>query len=143
MDASLLAVVRRALAEDRTIDIVTRGARTGARRRTEIWFTAIGDDVFICGTPSLDGSPGQRRRRDWLANLKANPDFDFVLKESVAVTLPATATEVTDVEERRRVFTAPETGWYRDRAGSTERLVDDAPLVRVTFRAEASPLNLR
>lgn len=136
-----LEPVRRALAQDRTVDIVTRGARTGSRRRTEIWFTRIGDEVYICGTPSADGSPEGRQRRDWLANLIANPEFEFVLKESVVETLPATATVVRDLEERHRVFSAPETSWYRDRAGSTERLVDEAPLVKVTFREGARPLN--
>ena len=76
--------MRRALAADQTIDIVTRGARSGERRTTEIWFTRVGDEIFITGTPAGDGTPGRRRRRDWLANLTAHPEFEFVLKESVA-----------------------------------------------------------
>lgn len=133
--------MRRALAEDRTVDIVTRGARTGSIRTTEIWFTRIGEAVFICGTPSADGSPGRRQGRDWLANLNAHPQFEFVLKESLHETLPAVAEVVTDVDLRRLVFSAPETDWYRRRAGSVDRLVNDAPLVRVNFRDDAAPLN--
>ncbi len=91
MDPTRLDALRRALAEDQTIDIVTRGARSGERRTTEIWFTRVGDEIFITGTPAGDGTPGARRKRDWLANLTAHPEFEFVLKESVHETLPAHA----------------------------------------------------
>ena len=141
MDAMRLDDVRRALASDQTIDIVTRGAKTGEWRTTEIWFTKIGDEIFITGTPAGDGTPAARRPRDWLANLKAHPDFEFVLKESVQETLAATATEVTDRDERTRVFSAPETRWYREAIGSLDRMVDDAPLVRITFTGDATELN--
>ena len=83
MDPTRLDALRRALAEDQTIDIVTRGAKSGERRTTEIWFTRVGDEIFITGTPAGDGTPGARRKRDWLANLTAHPEFEFVLKESV------------------------------------------------------------
>ena len=142
MDPTELEPVRKALAADQTIDIVTRGAKSGERRTTEIWFTRVGDDIFITGTPAGDGTQGERRKRDWLANLTANPDFEFVLKESVQATLPARATVVTDREERTRVFSAPESHYYRDTTGSVERLVDEAPLVRVTFTGGASDLNV-
>ena len=141
MDHERLESARRALSTDQTIDIVTRGARTGERRTTEIWFTKVGDEIFICGTPAGDGTPAPRRRRDWLANLKAHPDFDFVLKESIEEVLPAVATVITDRDERTRIFSAPETAYYREQTGSLDRLVDEAPLVRVTFTGDASPLN--
>ncbi len=64
-----------------------------------------------------------------------------MLKESVHETLPARATVITDREERARVFSAPETAYYRESTGSLDRLVDEAPLVRVTFTGDASPLN--
>jgi hypothetical protein len=136
-----LEAVRRALARDQTIDIVTTGAQSGAKRTTEIWFTRIGDEIYITGTPAGDGTPGARRRRDWLANLKAHPEFDFVLKESASAVLPAVAIEVTDRAERERILSAPETSWYRETIGSLDRMVDDAPLVRVTFMGDASALN--
>jgi len=141
VDATRLDAVRRALAEDQTIDIVTRGARSGERRTTEIWFTRVGDDIYITGTPAGDGTTGARRRRDWLANLMAHPVFDFVLKESVDAVLPARATVVTDRDERTRVFSAPGAGYYRETTGSLDRLVDEAPLVRVSFVGDASALN--
>jgi hypothetical protein len=141
VDPADLEAARRALATDQTIDIVTRGAKTGERRVTEIWFTRIGDGVFITGTPAGDGTPGARRKRDWLANLTAHPEFEFVLKESAQATLPAVATVISDPGDRRRVFAAPEASYYRDSTGSLDRLVDEAPLVKVTFTGEAAALN--
>ena len=70
-----------------------------------------------------------------------NREFDFVLKESAQITLPARATVVTDREERTRVFSAPDSAYYRDTTGSIDRLVDEAPLVRVTFTGDAAALN--
>jgi deazaflavin-dependent oxidoreductase (nitroreductase family) len=141
MDATELDAARRALATDQTIDIVTVGAKSGQPRSTEIWFTKIGDEIFITGTPAGDGTPAPRRKRDWLANLTAHPELEFVLKESVQATLPAVATVITDREERARIFSAPETDYYRENAGSIERLVDEAPLVKITFVGDAAPLN--
>jgi len=141
VDPTKLESVRRALAADQTIDIVTTGARSGQRRTTEIWFTRVGDEIYITGTPAGDGTPSPRRPRDWLANLRAHPEFEFVLKESAQATLPAVATVITDREERARIFAAPETAYYRDNTGSLDRLVDEAPLVKVTFTGDASPLN--
>ena len=82
-----------------------------------------GGRVFITGTPG---------RRDWYANLVANPGFTFHLKESARADLPARAAPVTDPEERRRVMSAPETGWYRGQA-SMEDLVARSPMVEVHF----------
>lgn len=126
------AELRHALANDLIIDIVTTGAQTGQERVTEIWFVRIDGEIFICGTGAPNDEPGSSRPRDWLANLKANPNFVFRLKESVQADLAAVAEEVTDEPTRRRVFSAPETQWYRDNGGSVERLVKTGPLVRVT-----------
>jgi F420H(2)-dependent quinone reductase len=141
MDPTRLDALRLALADDQTIDIITTGARSGVRRTTEIWFTRVGDEIFITGTPAGDGTTGARRRRDWLANLTAHPEFEFVLKESVDAVLSAVATVITDRDERTRVFSAPEASYYRETTGSIDRLVDEAPLVKVTFTGDASPLN--
>src|ERR687893_1228364 len=88
--------VRRALAHDRTIDITTTGRSSGLPRRIETWFYRVDDQVY------LTGSPG---RRDWYANLLANPQFTFHLKQSISADLPANAVPVTDPDSRRAVFT--------------------------------------
>lgn len=79
--------IRQALASDRTIDITTTGRTSGLPRRIETWVYRVDDRFF------LTGSPG---RRDWYANLLANPDFTFHLKQSVATDLPAQAAPITD-----------------------------------------------
>lgn len=141
MDASHVEALRRALATDQTIDIVTVGAQSGLRRRTEIWFTRIGDEIYITGTPAGDGTEAPRRGRDWLANLAAHPAFEFVLKESVSAALPAVAEVITDRGVRERVFSSPEAAWYLEQTRSLARLVDEAPLVKVTFTGDAAELN--
>src|SRR5215212_3067457 len=87
--------VRSALANDRTIDITTIGRASGLPRRIETWFYRVDDQIY------LTGSPG---RRDWYANLLANPDFTFHLKQSIVADLSARATPITDREERRAIF---------------------------------------
>src|SRR5215218_1648812 len=87
--------VRQALANDRTIDITTTGRSSGQPRRIETWFYRADDQIY------LTGSPG---RRDWYANLLANPEFTFHLKQSVTADLPARATPITDSEQKRAIF---------------------------------------
>jgi hypothetical protein len=127
--------IRRALAEDLTIDIVTTGAKSGLKRRTEIWFMNIEGRIIICGTPYKSAGKGELARRDWLANLKANPEFIFCLKGSVSAELKARAVEITDTEDRRYLMSAPETKWYRDQVESIDDLVKHSPIVEVFFEA--------
>jgi hypothetical protein len=125
--------IRDALRKDRTIDIITVGAKSGLPRRIEIWFTNIKGRIIICGTPNATGEKGKYTPRDWLANLRKNPDFTFCLKESFQIELPAKAIEITDPEDRRTIMTSPETQWYRDQVDSIEELVSASPIVEVFF----------
>ena len=125
--------IEKALRTDRTIDIITVGRKSGMRRTTEIWFTNIQGRIIICGTPSSDGHPGKRRPRDWLANLKANPAFDFCFKESIQIRLPARALEITEQADRRRIMGSPETAWYRDQGFSVDELTLGSPIVEFIF----------
>jgi hypothetical protein len=125
--------IRAALEKDRTIDIVTIGAKSGLPRKIEIWFTNVNGRIIICGTPNAKGGKGPRVPRDWLANLKANPAFTFCLKESINIELPARAVEITDPDDRRRLMSAPETAWYRDQVDSIDNLVKNSPIVEVFF----------
>lgn len=125
--------IKKALKEDQTIDIITIGAKTGLPRRIEIWFTNVNGRIIICGTPDAKGGKGARTPRDWLANLKANPEFIFCLKESINAEFRARAEEIVDVEDRRYLMSAPETQWYRDQVDSIEDLVKYSPIVEVFF----------
>jgi len=135
--------IEAALRTERTIDIITVGAKTGMKRTTEIWFTNIQGRIIICGTPSADGDPGKRRPRDWLANLKAKPEFEFCLKEAFRLCLPAKARIITDPADRRQIMGAQETRWYRDQGFSVEDLVLGSPIVEVFFLGAYQYLNVR
>lgn len=112
--------IRQALETDRTIDITTTGRKSGEARRIEIWFHNLDGRIYITGMPG---------KRSWYANLLANPELTFHLKESVAADVPATAIPVTDRGERRRVL-----GAITERLsirGDLERWVNRSPLVEV------------
>jgi deazaflavin-dependent oxidoreductase (nitroreductase family) len=87
--------VKKALEQDSTIDITTTGRHSGQPRRIEIWFHNLSGRLYITGTPG---------RRDWYANMRANPAFTFHLKQSVPMDLPARARAILDEEERRQVL---------------------------------------
>ena len=87
--------ISQALEKDRTIDITTRGRKTGMDRRTEIWFHNLDGKLYITGTPGT---------RDWYANLVAHAEFTFHLKQSVKADIPALARPITAPDERRPVF---------------------------------------
>jgi deazaflavin-dependent oxidoreductase (nitroreductase family) len=113
-----------ALERDRTIDITTTGRRSGRQRRLETWFFRIDGRIY------LSGSPG---RRDWLANLRANPEFTFHLKESAQADLPARAHPVDDPDERRRVMEQILASLGGGR--SLDEWVERSPLVEVELLA--------
>ncbi|MEM9565012.1 MAG: nitroreductase/quinone reductase family protein [Actinomycetota bacterium] len=115
--------VAAALADDLTIDITTIGRRSGERRRIEIWFLNVDGRIFITGTPG---------RRDWMANLLAEPRFTFHLKESVTADLDAEARPVDDEPTRRLVIEHAVATWYRAQT-SVDDLIESAPMVEVTF----------
>ncbi len=125
--------IQNALQTDRTIDIITVGAKSGLPRRIEIWFNNIDGRIIITGTPSATEGKGPYTPRDWLANLRANPEFTFCFKESLQAEIPARAVEITDMEDRRHIMSAPATQWYRDQVDSFDELVEQAPMVEVFF----------
>ena len=80
------AETRAALDRDRTIDITTTGRRSGQPRRIETWFYNVDGRIY------LSGSPG---RRDWYANLQADPRLVFHLKQNVRADLPCDLSEAS------------------------------------------------
>ena len=116
-------LVRSELADDPTIDITTIGRRSGAPRRIEIWMMVVDDRFFITGTPG---------RRDWLANLRADPQLVVHLKGNRYRDLDARAVEVRDDATRRLVIEHLNAAWYRGQA-PVDDLVARAPMVEVVF----------
>jgi hypothetical protein len=119
--------------EDRTIDITTTGRRSGQPRRIEIVFYQLDGEVYLSGIPAPT-------TRNWLANLAGEPRFIFHLKHGVVADLPATATVITDLAERRRVLALfveqfnqrrePNSPWPE---AVLEEWVEHSPLAKVTF----------
>jgi deazaflavin-dependent oxidoreductase (nitroreductase family) len=118
-------VVRSELADDLTIDITTTGRRSGLPRRIEIWMLDVDGRFFITGTPG---------RRDWMANLTADPTLVVHLKRHSNIDLPARATTVDDTDTRRRVLEHLSAAWYRDQE-PLDTLVATAPMVEITFES--------
>jgi deazaflavin-dependent oxidoreductase (nitroreductase family) len=117
--------VKHALERDRTIDITTRGRKTGQLHRTEIWFHNIDGHLYITGTPG---------RRDWYANMLAHPEFTFHLKQSTKADLLARATPIQDMARRRMIIASihQRLGGSRD----LEAWVEGSPLVAVELLDE-------
>ena len=126
--AARMDVVRVELADDPTVDITTTGRHSGLPRRVEIWMLDVDGRFYITGTTG---------RRDWLANLVANPGFVVHLKRHAHLDLAAQAVPVTDAATRRAVLEHLSATWYRNQQ-PLDVLVDTAPMVAVTFDDSAS-----
>jgi deazaflavin-dependent oxidoreductase (nitroreductase family) len=115
--------IRQALAKGGTIDITTTGRRSGLARRIEINFHNIEGRIYISGSP-------RPRKRRWLMNLEANPQFTFHLKRGVQADLPAVARPIWEPGERRAVM--EKVARVRDRS-DVDYMVQYSPLVEVTI----------
>jgi deazaflavin-dependent oxidoreductase (nitroreductase family) len=114
--------IRTALERDLVIDITTTGRKTGRPRRKEIWFHNVDGQLYITGSPG---------RRDWYANLLANPEFTFHLKRSAQADLPARATPIRDQARRREIFQKIQQRLQRRVGMNLEEWVERSPLVQV------------
>ena len=117
----------RALSRGHTIDITTTGRRSGQPRRLEIVFFNIDGRIYISGLPT-------RRERQWLKNLRVNPRMTIHLKGAISGDLPATAIEITDPTERRRVLEHVAMAWRRD---DVDGMVQFSPLIEVQIEGYA------
>lgn len=109
-----------------TVDITTTGRRSGEPRRIEIWIVNIDGMIVIAGTPG---------RRDWFANLSADPRLTVHFKETTLADVTATAHEVENPGHRRAIFEHPATRWYRQQT-PVDDLVASGPTVQLVFDAE-------
>ena len=120
--------IDRTLERGGIIDITTTGRRSGRPHRIEITFHNLNGKVYISGMPG---------RRDWFANVVANPEFVFHLKRRVKADLPARARPIRDATERRALLTEITRAWGRER--QIDRFLAGSPLIEVNFHAERSP----
>ena len=115
--------IEAALERGHTIDITTKGRKSGEARRLEIVFHNIGGRTYISGTPY----PGKRK---WLLNLEADPHITFHLKGRTRADLPAVARVIDDETERREVLPHIARAWKRN---DLDRMVRYSPLIEVKF----------
>jgi hypothetical protein len=111
--------IREELMRGDVVDITTKGRRTGEARRIEIRLHNVDGKIYLTGQPGP---------RSWHANLLMTPDFKVHLKRELIADLDAHATDVRDVDEKRRVSRV-----ILDRMGRTEQLEE---------RMKGSPLML-
>jgi deazaflavin-dependent oxidoreductase (nitroreductase family) len=115
-----------ALRADRLIDITTTGRASGQPRRIEMGFFYHDGELYLTGTPG---------KRDWHANLLANPAFTLHVKQSATADLPARATPIVDATRRAEVLRD-----ILERIGRLDELDEwlaHSPLVAVTLEADA------
>lgn len=117
--------VTRALSRGHTIDITTTGRRTGLARRIETVFHNIDGRIVLSGLPG---------RRDWYANLLADPRFTFHLKGAVKADLPAKGRPILEPTERQEVMAQVAHSWRR---ADIDVMMQHSPLVEVTFEQVA------
>ena len=130
--AQALAITPASRSRERTVDITTIGARSGRPRRIEVWFYRANGRIYLSTTPA---------RRSWYANIRANPEFVFHLKNGVRADLPAVGTPVLDRAEREAVFSSiiDDLNQPWNPAGipqpvaPLEEWMQGSPLVRVDF----------
>jgi len=119
------AAVTEALDRGGVIDITTLGAKTGKPHRVEINFHHFDGSYYITGQPG--------HKRDWLANMKANPKFTIHLKHGLTADVAAEAEEVTNEDQRAKVvYRILTESWDNEPAKAEHilpRWVNGAPLV--------------
>ena len=115
--------IRQALERDELVDITTIGRKSGQPRRIEIGLRYYQDKVYLAGRP---GS------RSWYANLVANPEFTFHVKQSHQADLPARAAPILDEARRRELFTGFHQAWGNP--PDVEEAVRGSRLMEVEFR---------
>jgi deazaflavin-dependent oxidoreductase (nitroreductase family) len=118
--------VRRAIERGLTCDITTIGRSSGRPRRIEIWYFVAEGRVYITGTPG---------RRDWYANIQADPRMTFHVKQGARADLPARAMPISDPAERRRIMGAVmrQNSWFSAQAYNLDAWVAGSPLIEVAF----------
>ena len=118
--------VKEAMERGGIADITTTGRKTGLPRRVEIYFHQFDGDYYLTGRPGF--------KRDWEANIKANPDFTLHLKRGIAVDVLVVGETEPDPEERAAIiFRALTESWGSEPGKARANLdyyVNTAPFIR-------------
>lgn len=88
--------VEKAMDRGGIADITTTGRKTGRPRRIEIYFHQFDGEYYLTGRHG--------RKRDWEANIIANPEFTLHLKKGVTADIPVVGEPEPDPEERARIL---------------------------------------
>ena len=107
-------------------DITTIGRKTGKPRRIEIYFHHFDGEYYLTGRHGP--------KRDWEANIIANPEFILHLKRGITADVPVVGEPEPDSEERARILRrALIENWDSppDRVDKAlHRWVDGSPFIR-------------
>lgn len=107
-------------------DITTTGRKSGLSRRIEIYFHQFDGEYYLTGRPGA--------RRDWEANIRANPDFTLHLKRGLVEDVPVVGAPEPDPEVRGKILLrALVENWDSDperAAGALHRWVEQSPFIR-------------
>ncbi len=88
--------IKKALDRGGIADITTIGRKSGQPRRIEIYFHQFDGEYYLTGRHG--------RKRDWEANIIANPGFTLHLKRGLIADVPVVGEPEPDPEERARIL---------------------------------------
>ena len=103
--------------------MTSKGARTGADRRSILTYHRDGDDYIVAGTAG-----GSKKDPAWIHNLKAEPNVDIEVDNERSA---ATTTIVEDGNERDQLWDdhVRALPWFADYPAQTGRVI---PMVRIS-----------
>ena len=102
--------------------MISKGARSGADRRSILTYHRDGDDYIVAGTAG-----GSKKDPAWVHNVEAEPKVDV---EVGTERFDATATIVDDASERDRLWEdhVQALPWFADYPAQTGRVI---PMIRL------------
>ena len=107
--------IKIALEADSVVDITTIGRKSAQPHRVEVNVRHVEGQIYLSNRP--------KNLRDWVANIKINPEFIYHFTQSVQLDFRARATPIHDPELRRQLFSV-----ILEREGLMEELED-----RITY----------
>ena len=102
--------------------MISKGARSGADRRSILTYHRDGDDYIVAGTAG-----GSKKDPAWVHNIEADPNVDLEVDNE---RFDATATIVDDATERDRLWDdhVKALPWFADYPAQTGRVI---PMIRL------------